>query len=64
MNKHLSKFFGILFLLLELIIVPEAVELMLSQNLSELPSIRIVALAMTFGSIALCILMSYSPLTI
>ena len=63
MNKHLSKFFGILCLLLELIIVPEAVELMLSQNLSELPSIRIVALAMTFGSIALCILMSYSAIS-
>ena len=30
MNKRLSKVFGILFLLLELIIVPEAIDLLLS----------------------------------
>lgn len=63
MNKRLSKVFGILFLLLELIIVPEAIDLLLSQNLSDLPPLRIIALAMTFGSIALCILMSYSAMS-
>lgn len=63
MNKRVSKAFGILFLLLELIVVPKAVDLMLNQHLADQPPVRIVALAMTFGSIALCILMSFSAMS-
>lgn len=62
MNKRLSRLFGILFLAVELAIVPKAIELMLDQHLSDLPAIRIIALAMTFGSIALCILMLCSSM--
>ena len=63
MNKHVSRFFGILFLLLELAVVPKAIDLMLDQPLASLPPVRIIALAMTFGSIALCILMSFSSMS-
>lgn len=63
MNRRLSKTLGTIFLLLELAIVPKALELMLDQHFSELPPLRIVALAMTFGSIALCILLSFSALS-
>lgn len=63
MNKRLSRAFGILFLLLELAVVPKAIELMLNQHLSYLSPMRIIALSMTFGSIALCILMSCSAMS-
>ena len=63
MNKRLSRAFGIFFLLVELSIVPKAIELMLNQHFSELSPVRIIALSMTFGSIALCILMSFSSLS-
>ena len=63
MNQRVSKSFGILFLLLELFIVPKALDLMLNQHLSNLPPMRIVSLSMTFGSIALCILMSFSSMS-
>lgn len=63
MNKRLSKTFGILFLLSELALVPLALKLMLDQPLSSLSPLRIVAIAMTFGSIALCIVMSFSSLS-
>ena len=63
MNKNISKAFGILFLLLELAIVPKAIDLMLNQPLASLPPIKIVALSMTFGSIALCIILSYSSMS-
>ena len=63
MNRRISKAFGALFLALELAIVPKAIDLMLSQRLSALSPVQIVVLAMTFGSIALCILMSFSSLS-
>lgn len=63
MSKRVSKIFCILFLLLELAVVPEAIQLMLNQHLSYLPPIRIALLTMTFGSIALCILMSFSAMS-
>lgn len=63
MNKRLSKAFGILFLLLELAAVPKAIDLMLDQHLSYLPPVQIVILSMTFGSIALCILMAFSAMS-
>ena len=63
MNKSVSKTFGILFLLLEIAVVPKAIELMLHQKLSAMSPIGIIVLAMTFGSIALCILMSYSSMS-
>lgn len=63
MNKHVSKAFGVLFLVLEMAIVPKAISLMLNQHLSYLPTIQIVSLTMTFGSIALCVLMSYSSMS-
>lgn len=63
MNKRVSKAFGILFLLLELAVIPKAVSLLISQPLSELSLGRIIALAMTFSSIILCLLMSFSSLS-
>ncbi len=63
MNKRVSKAFGILFLLLELAIIPKALDLMLDQHISAMPPIRIVVLSMTFGSIALCVLMSFSSMS-
>ena len=59
MNKRVCKVIGIVFLLLEIAVLPEAVRLMLNQHLAYLPPVSIIALSMTFGSIALCILMSY-----
>lgn len=63
MSKRVSKAFGILFLLLELAVVPQAIELMLHQHFSDLSPLSIITLSMTFGSIALCILMSYSSMS-
>lgn len=63
MSKRVSKAFGVLFLLMELAVVPKAIDLMLNQHLSDMSPLRIVALSMTFGSIALCILMSYSSMS-
>lgn len=63
MNKSVSRAFGIIFLLIEIALVPKAIDLMLNQHLSHLPAISIVALSMTFGSIALCILMSFSSMS-
>ena len=63
MNKRVSRVFCVLFLLLELAIVPRAVELMLGQHLSYLPPVQIVILSMTFGSIALYILMAFSAMS-
>lgn len=63
MNKRVSKAFGVLFLLLELIVVPKAIDLLLNQHLSYLPPVQIVTLTMTFGSIALCILMTFSAMS-
>ena len=63
MNKRTSKTIGILFLLIELAIVPKAIDLMLDLHLSELSPIRMVSLSMTFGAIALCILMLFSSLS-
>lgn len=63
MSKRVSKAFGILFLLLELAIVPKAIDLMLNQHITELTPLKIVVISMTFGSIALCILMSYSSMS-
>ncbi len=63
MNKRLSKAFGILFLLIELLLVPKALELMLEQPLFIMRPLEIITLAMTFGSIALCIVMSFSSMS-
>ena len=63
MSKQVSKTFGILFLLLELAVIPKAIELMLHQHFSDLSPLSIITLSMTFGSIALCILMSYSSMS-
>lgn len=63
MNKHVSKAFGIFFLILELAVVPEALRLMLDQRLSKMSPLEIIVLTLTFGSIALCILMSFSSLS-
>ncbi len=63
MNKRTSKALGILFLLIELAIVPKAIDLMLDLHLSELSPLRMVSLSMTFGSIALCVLMLFSSLS-
>lgn len=63
MNKRIGKTFGILFLLLELAVVPKAMQLMLSQPLASLSPLEIVVLSMTFGSIALCIIMSYASMS-
>ena len=63
MSKRVSRVFCILFLLLELAIVPKSVELMLGQHLSYLAPVQIVILSMTFGSIALCILMAFSAMS-
>ena len=63
MSKRVSKAFGILFLLLELAVIPEAIELMLHQHFSDLSPLSIITLSMTFGSIALCILMSFSSMS-
>lgn len=62
MNKRVSKAFGILFLLLEVIAVPKAIELILNQPFTELSPLGVITLSMTFGSLALCILMSFSSL--
>lgn len=62
MNKRVSKAFGILFLLLELSVIPKAISLLISQPLSDLSLDRIIALATTFSSITLCLLMSFSSL--
>lgn len=63
MNKHVSKAFGAFFLLLELALVPIAIDMMLDQPFSSLSRLQIVVMSMTFGSIALCILMSFSSLS-
>lgn len=63
MNKRVSRTFAILFLLLELAAVPKAIDLMLDRHLSYLPPEQIVILSMTFGSIALCILMAFSAMS-
>ncbi len=63
MNKRLSKALGAVFLLTELALVPKAIELMLNRHFSELSPLGIITLAMTFSSIGLCILMSYSSMS-
>lgn len=63
MNKRVTGAFGVFFLLLELAIVPKSVELMMNRHLSALSPEQIFSTAMTLGSIALCILMTYSALS-
>ena len=63
MSKRLCKAFGVLFLLLELLFLPLAAELMLKEHLSDLPTIEIVTMATNIGSIALCLLMSFSAMS-
>lgn len=63
MNKHVSKTFGIIFLLLEIAVIPKAIELMLGQKFSAMSPVGIIVLSMTFSSIGLCILMSFSSMS-
>ena len=63
MNKRVSKAFGILFLLLEIAAVPKAIQLMLEQPFAYLSPVNVITLSMTFGSLALCILMSFSSIS-
>lgn len=63
MNKYISRFAGILFLLLELLFVPKAISLMLERHLSYLSPEEIIAVSTSFSSTALCVLMSFSSLS-
>lgn len=63
MNKKISKIFGIIFLVAELLLVPKAIELMLNRHLSALSPEQIIVMSMTFGSVFLCIIMSFCSLS-
>ena len=63
MTKKVSKTFGILFLILELAMIPRGIAFMLNRHLSNMNPLSTVTTTMTFGSIALCILMSYASMS-
>lgn len=63
MYKRFIAVLGVVFLLLELAIVPFAAKLMFNDHFSELSPVEIIVLSMSFGSVFLCIVMSFSSLS-